>query len=159
MSSFFEGTNIKKTIEDVKEKIFTPFDWLKEITVTKSDWSSFTSKQKEAFNAFIINKTLSFNPQYLPIVEMAMMYPMPNDKLYDFYKDIIPKKQIWNKWIKSNAKWDDEEIATLAEYFECGTREVKEFYSFLEKDQKTIILDELKGFDGKKKKIKKHDKK
>jgi hypothetical protein len=128
-----------------------PFEWLKQITVEKREWSSFTEEEQNGFNAFIINKALSFNKDYIQIVEMAMLYSMPPDKLYDFYKDIIPKKPMWNKWVKSNVKWDEEEIQTLATYFECGTREVKEFLEILSLEEKDVILLELKGFEGKKK--------
>jgi hypothetical protein len=155
MTNFFIGLEEEQIVEEVKDKPFSPFDWLKQITVTKSDWSSFTPKQQEGFNAFIINKALSFNPHYLPIVEIAMTYPMPNDKLYDFYKDIIPKQQIWNKWVKSNMNWNDEEIQLLATYFECSTREIKDNYSLLESLNKDIIISEIKGFEGKVKKKKK----
>lgn len=130
----------------------SPFDWLKQITIEKKPWDSFSDEDKDGFNAFIINKALSYNQHYIPIVEMAMTYPMPNDKLYDFYKDAIPKKQVWNKWIKSNVKWDEEEIKTLANYFECGTKDVKDFYSLLDIESKSIILNEINGFEGKPKK-------
>lgn len=87
-----------------------------------------------------------------------MLYPMPPDKLYDFYKDIIPKKPMWNKWVKSNVKWDEDEIQVLATYFECGTREVKEFLDLLSLEEKNVILLELKGFEGKTKTKKKNGK-
>ena len=159
ITNFFIGLEEEQIVEEVKEKLFSPFDWLKEITVTKSDWSSFSKKQQDGFNAFVINKALSFNPYYLHIVELAMYYPMPNDKLYDFYKDAIPQKQVFNKWIKSNVSWDEEEITALANYFECGPREIKDSYSLLESLNKDIILLEVKGFDSKVKKKKKNDKK
>ena len=137
----------------------SPFDWLKQITVEKREWDSFTEEDRDGFNAFIINKALSYNQHYIPIVEMAMTYPIPNDKLYDFYKDAIPKKQVWNKWIKSNVKWDEEEIKTLANYFECGTKDVKDFYSLLDIESKSIILNEINGFESKPKKKRKSKKK
>ena len=130
----------------------SPFEWVKEITVEKRDWSSFTEEEQSGFNSFIINKALSFNKNYIQIVEMAMLYPMPPDKLYDFYKDIIPKKPMWNKWIKPNISWNDEELQLLAIYFECGTREVKDFIELLVDEDKNIILNELKGIDKKPKK-------
>ena len=129
----------------------TPFDWLKQITVEKRDWSSFTEEEQSGFNSFIINKALSFNKSYIQVVEMAMLYPMPPDKLYDFYKDIIPKKPMWNKWVKSNVNWNDEELQILATYFECSVREVKDFFEILSLEEKNVILLELKGFEGKKK--------
>ena len=155
MSNFFIGVEKEENIEEVKEKPFSPFDWLKQIMVEKRDWNTFSEKQKEGFNPFIINKALSYTKSYIPIVEIAMAYPMPNDKLYDFYKDVIPKKQVFNKWVKSNIEWDEDEIKLLSQYFECGTREIKESYSLLEKDIKVSILNELKGFEGKGKKKKK----
>jgi hypothetical protein len=130
----------------------TPFDWLKQITVEKREWSSFTEEEQSGFNSFIINKALSFNKSYIQVVEMAMLYPMPPDKLYDFYKDVIPKKPMWNKWIKPNTSWNDEELQLLAIYFECGTREVKDFIEILSLEEKDVILLELKGVDKKPKK-------
>jgi hypothetical protein len=129
-----------------------PFEWLKMITVEKRDWSSFTEEEQSGFNSFIINKALSFNKSYIQVVEMAMLYPMPPDKLYDFYKDIIPKKPMWNKWVKPNISWNDEELQLLAIYFECGTREVKDFIELLVDEEKNTILNELKGIDKKPKK-------
>lgn len=137
--------------EQIKKKTLTPFDWLKQITVEKRDWSSFTEEEQDGFNAFIINKALSFNKDYIQVVEMAMMYSMPPDKLYDFYKDIIPKKPMWNKWIKSTVSWNEEELQSIAIYFECGTREAKDFLDLLAPDDKIIILNEIKGFEKKKK--------
>ena len=130
----------------------TPFDWLKHITVEKRDWSSFTEEEQSGFNNFIINKALSFNKEYIQVVEMAMLYPMPPNKLYDFYKDVIPKKPMWNKWVKSNVKWDEEELQSIATYFECGTREAKDLLDLLALDDKIIILNEIKGIDKKPKK-------
>lgn len=129
----------------------SPFDWLKCVTVTKQSWDTFSDEDKEGFNQFILNKALSFNKDYIQIVEIAMMYPMPSEKLYQFYCNTLPKKQIWNKWIKSEVKWNEEEIKVLAQYFECGTREVKDFYSLLDFKEKDVILYELKGFTNDKK--------
>lgn len=160
MNKFFKGVVIEE-LEQEKSKspAITPFFWIKQITVDKNDWNTFSETEKKVFNPFLIHKALSYNRYYLPIVELAMTYSMPNDKLYDFYKDVIPQKQMWNKWVKSNIKWDEEEIKALAQYFECGTHEVKDFYTLLDLKDKSIILNEIKGFEDKKKRKKKNDKK
>ena len=131
---------------------FTPFDWLRAITVTKQPWDTFTDEDKDGFNAFIINKALSFNKDYIQVVEIAMMYPMPPEKLYQFYCNMLPKKQIWNKWIKSQVEYNEEELTTLSQYFECSTREVKDFIGLLEDQEKGVILLEIKGVSNDKKK-------
>lgn len=152
INKFFKGViDEPKILEKEKSKAITPFFWIKQITVDKNEWSSFSETEKKVFNPFLIHKALSYNKYYLPIVEIAMAYPMPNDKLYDFYKDVIPQKQMFNKWVKSNIQWDEEEIKALSQYFECGTHEVKDFYTLLDLKDKSIILNEIKGFELKKK--------
>ena len=130
----------------------SPFEWLKQITVEKRDWSTFTEDEQNGFNAFIINKALSFNKDYIQIVEMAMTYPMPNDKLYEFYKDVVPKKPIWNKWIKSQEVFNEEELKFISEYFECSQRESKDILHILDPQEKDIIIYELKGLENDKQK-------
>ena len=130
----------------------TPFEWIKQITVEKREWNSFTEDEQSGFNSFIINKTLSFNKEYIQIVEIAMMYPMPPDKLYDFYKDTIPKKSIWNKWIKSQEVFNEEELKFISEYFECSQRESKDILRILAPHEKDLIVLEIKGLENDKKK-------
>ena len=137
----------------------TPFDWVKQITVEKREWNSFTEEEQSNFNPFIINKALSFNKDYIQVVEMAMVYPMPPQKLYEFYRDVIPKKPIWNKWIKGQVNFDEEELKFISEYFECSQRESKDIVTLLDSQEKGIILSELKGVEDKPKKKKKNDKK
>ena len=80
---------------------------------------------------------------------------MPPDKMYDFYKDVIPKKKTWSKYIKSNLKYDTEQIETLAKYFQCSTREIKDYLNILEKQEIDVILNEIYGYNKKKKNDKK----
>ena len=39
----------------------TLFDWLKELTGKKRDWGSFTDKEKESFNPYMVNRFLSMH--------------------------------------------------------------------------------------------------
>ena len=130
----------------------TPFDWLKQITVEKREWNSFTEDEQSGFNGFIINKAHSFNKDYIQIVEMAMTYPMPPQKLYEFYKDVIPKKPMWNKWIKSQEQFNEEELKFISEYFECSQRESKDIVTLLDSQEKDVILLEVKGLENDKQK-------
>lgn len=130
----------------------TVFDWVNMITFGKREWDSFTKTEQDAFNPYIINRVLSMTKDYIPIVEMAQTYPMPNEKLYDFYKDVIPKKKVWSKYIKSTSKYDNEQINALSKYFECSTREIKDYLNILEKKEIDVILNEINGYSKKKKK-------
>lgn len=130
----------------------TPFDWVKQITVEKREWNSFTEEEQSNFNPFIVNKTLSFNKDYIQVVEMAMTYPMPPQKLYEFYRDVIPKKPIWSKWVKGQVVYDEEELKFISEYFECSQRESKDIVNLLDSQVKDVILLEVKGSKDDKKK-------
>lgn len=136
----------------------TPFDWVKQITVTKQPWDSFSDSDKDSFNSFIINRALSMHPPYIQVVEMAMTYQMPAKSLYQFYCDVIPKQTVWAKWVKASSTWNEDELKTMATYFECSQREAKDIIDLLEVSEKDVILLEVKGFEGKPKK-KKNDKK
>ena len=130
----------------------TVFDWVNMITFGKREWDSFTETEQDAFNPYIVNRVLSMTKDYIPIVEMAQTYPMPNEKLYDFYKDVIPKKKVWSKYIKSTLKYDNEQNDALSKYFECSTREIKDYLNILEKKEIDVILNEINGYSKKKKK-------
>ena len=43
----------------------TPFDHLKNLHTKKRKWKDFNDEEKKNFNIYIINKALSFNPNYL----------------------------------------------------------------------------------------------
>jgi len=103
----------------------TPFDWVKQITVEKREWNSFTEEEQSNFNPFII---------------------------YEFYRDVIPKKPIWSKWVKGQVNFDEEELKFISEYFECSQRESKDIVNLLDSQVKDIILLEVKGLKDDKKK-------
>ena len=52
----------------------TPFDHLKNLHTKKKNWNDFNDEEKKNFNIFIINKALSFNPNYLNIVNLVQKY-------------------------------------------------------------------------------------
>jgi hypothetical protein len=137
----------------------TLFDWLNQITVEKREWSSFTEDEQSTFNSYMITRFLSMNKDYITITELIAMYPMPPNKTYDFYKSALPKKKIWNKYIKSNITYNTDELNILAQYFKCSIREIKENINILDPQIKDIILLEIKGIKDKPKKKKKNDKK
>ena len=135
------------------------FDWINQVTYEKREWSSFTEDEQTAFNGYMITRFLSMNKDYIAVTELTAMYPMPPNKLYDFYKDALPKKKIWNKYIKSTSTHNTEDLTILTQYFKCSTREIKDYINNLDPQVKDAILLEVKGIKDKPKKKKKNDKK
>jgi hypothetical protein len=135
------------------------FGWINQVTYEKREWSSFTEDEQAAFNGYMITRFLSMTKEYIAVVELAAMYPMPPNKMYDFYKDILPKKKIWSKYIKSTSTHNIDDLTILAQYFKCSIREIKDYTNNLDPQVKDAILLEIKGVKDKPKKKKKNDKK
>ena len=76
----------------------TIFDWLKQINSLKSPVDSFTESNWEAFNAYMVHRFLSMNPDFLELVnEVQILPPTEKKKIYSIYKEYIPKNNKWKK--------------------------------------------------------------
>jgi hypothetical protein len=126
------------------------FDWLKEINTTKSDPNSFTEKDWEVWNSYMVHRFLSQNEDYLELVNEVQKTPPQNKKeIYTIYREFIPKNNKWSKYIKSNIKQRNTDLVNhLKEYWECSSKEVKEYLEFLGNDEVLRILTQ-RGIDKK----------
>ena len=113
------------------------FDWLKAINTTKPPIESFSDKEWEFWNSYMIHRFLSMNPSHIEIVnDIQEMLPTDKKKIYSIYKEFIPKNNKWNKYIKSNIKQHKTELLNhLAHYWECSKNEVKEYLNILDDDK------------------------
>ena len=90
--------------------------WLEEITLTKSPNTSFS------------NLAQKFNPQ-------------DKSQIYSFYKEFIPKKKTWSKYVKSQVKSPNKELVEhLSSYFETSKREAISYIKLLDKSNILRIL-------------------
>ena len=54
---------------------------------------------------------------------------------------MIPKKKVWNKYIKSSKKPKNKELVILiSKYFECGSHEADNYIDIMSKDEVRDIL-------------------
>ena len=120
----------------------TVFNWLNEITVKKSPASQFTQEDWDGWNSYMVHRFLSMNINYVDVVNIAQKFH-PTDKigLYNFYKEIIPRKKVWNKYIKNQNKKDTKELSKiLSNYFKVGLSEANSYIKPLGKENITNIL-------------------
>ena len=81
------------------------WDWLKQINYIKADPSSFSSKDWDIWNSYMIHRFISMNPDYIDIAnEVQSINPQNKKEIYSVYREYIPKNNKWNKYIKSNVK-------------------------------------------------------
>ena len=127
----------------------TIFDWINQINYEKKSWDSFSEAEQKTFNTFIINRWLSMDEELIQIVNYFQKYSIgllePKDT-YMWYRDIIPKKKRFNKYIKGKKamKYDSELITTICKYYETSKNECIEYIEMMDKKQLISIL-ELHG--------------
>lgn len=126
------------------------FDWLKQITYEKQSWDSFTEEDRVSFNPYMIHRFLSMNPEYIEFVNLIQNIPYTEkEKIYKLYLYMIPKKNMFLKYIKSNrTKTREELLQHLASHYECSLREAYEYYHMHHSDTIKDIL-KKRGVDDK----------
>ena len=134
----------------INGNIKTTFDWVKHINQYKTPVESFTDADWDKFNSYVIHRVISMNPDYLEIVNYVQDFP-PQEKrmIYSIYKEFIPKNNKWSKYIKSKVKQPNKDLINhIKDYFECSSREAKEYINILAPTEINRILTN-KGLDKK----------
>ena len=126
------------------------FDWLKAINTTKPPVESFTDKDWEVWNSYMVHRFLSMDRSLIEIVnDIQEIPPTDKNKIYSIYKEFIPKNTKWNKYIKSKIKQPNKDLVNhIKNYFECSSKEAKEYIYMLDKPEISRILTD-RGLDKK----------
>jgi len=122
--------------------IMTLFDWLKELTGKKRDWDSFSDKERESFNPYMINRFLSMHEPFVELVNYVQTIPYTEkQKYYTVYCQLLPKKNVWLKYIKSKMKQPTKElVSAIAQIMECSQREATNAVITLDNDYLEEVL-------------------
>ena len=118
------------------------FDWLQHITLYKTPAKEFADKDWDNFNSYMVHRFISMSPYYVEVADYAQGL-MPNNKkeIYNFYKEMIPKRKVWLQYIKSkNKPYNKELVKLIEEYFEVGETEASPYISILDKNETISIL-------------------
>jgi hypothetical protein len=127
----------------------TIFDWLNEISYNKTPWFSFTEKDQESFNRYMINRFISMKSDYIDIVNLVQKYPLSDKNLYNFYCKTIPKKKTFFRYIKpKKSKMNSLLVSILAQDLNISEREIKDNQHLISKNLSKSILQQ-RGIDEK----------
>lgn len=143
-----------------KREINNIFGWLNEITVQKSPPESFSNKSWDNWNSYMVHRFLSMNRYYIDIVNYVQkMNPQSKKEIYTIYKEMIPRKKLWLKYLKKESKTNTKKISEyIGEYMEVGLREANDYISILGKERIKNILHSMGIEDKEIKKIIKESK-
>ena len=134
----------------MKDKTKNIFDWLQHITLYKTPASEFTDNDWENFNSYMVHRFISMSPYYVEVADYAQsMLPTMKKEIYNFYKEMIPKRKVWLQYIKSKTKTVNKDlIEVIAKYYEVGVTDATSYFTVMTKEEISVILSEM-GKDSK----------
>jgi len=121
------------------------FGWLDEIMLHKSDPQSFSQESWDKWNSYMVHRYLSMNISYIDIVNYVQkINPQNKQQIYTIYREMIPKKKLWLKYVKNENKRNLKQIPEyIAEYFNCSLGEAENYIDILRKHGVKGILWEM----------------
>lgn len=133
-----------------KKQIKNIFGWLEEITVNKSPLSSISDESWDTWNSYMVHRYISMNQDYIDIANLVQkINPQNKKQIYSIYKEMVPKRKMWLKYIKNEAKKDQKELEEyIAKYFDCSLGEAEHYIDILRGVGVKSILNEM-GVDSK----------
>ena len=129
----------------MKDRTKNIFDWLNEITLYKTPTQEFTDKDWENFNSYMVHRFVSMNLYYAEIANIAQsLMPTNKKEIYNFYKEMIPKRKTFFKYVKSKNKSASKELVEkIASYFKVGEAEGSSYVDILGKENILSLLREM----------------
>ena len=109
--------------------------WLNEITLYKTPVHEISEESWNNFNSYMIHRYLSMDISYIDIVNYVQkINPQNKKQVYSIYREMIPKKKVYLKYIKNENKRNYKELSEyVAEYWDCSLGEADEYIPLLQK--------------------------
>ena len=128
-----------------EDKINNIFDWLQHITLYKTPASEFTDNDWENFNSYMVHRFISMSPYYVEVADYAQsMLPTMKKEIYNFYREMIPKKKVWLQYVKSKTETINKDLVEdIAKYYEVGAADALSYIAVMTKEEIPIILSEM----------------
>jgi len=116
------------------KKVDNIWGWLNEITLYKSSPEEISQESWDKFNSYMIHRYLSMDIGYIDIVNYVQkINPQSNKQIYSIYREMIPKKKVYLKYVKNENKKNYKEVAEyVADYLECSLGEADQYIPILQ---------------------------
>ena len=121
----------------------TLFDHITHITTINDSnyFKTLSDMDKKTYSIYMINRFLSINSDWVVYVNEIQKYTqqLKENGIHIVYNEIIPKKKVYLKYIKSskNKKYNDDILNILKKEYELGSNQVKAYYDIFFKDEKS----------------------
>jgi len=96
-------------------------------------FDELSESDRKTYSTYMINRLVSMNIKYLPIVNEFQRYPIGARESYLFYSQCIPKKRQFNKYVKSTSesKYESWLVELIARYHEVSNHHAIEYLELM----------------------------
>jgi hypothetical protein len=120
----------------------SPFDFVEAASFTKKDIIRDGDAEERDYNAFIVNKALSFFPDAVfDAQEMNREYFLDPIMQFDYFRLSLRKRKRISKWFK---KIDNGDIETVSQAFSLSLNKSREALRSLTDEELVEIKEKLK---------------
>ena len=136
----------------------TPFDYLKLVHNKEVKWEDLNEEEQKSWNTFIINRALSFNSDYLDIVNNLQPYTggqLTPAEIFKYYQGMLPNNFRFKKWIKGKKEknHNPQLLSLLSRHFECSRNQVEDYLNLMNKKNLKTLLTSIGLQEGEIKKL------
>lgn len=117
------------------------FDFVNAINHSKDTLFEDPQAEKD-YNAFVVNRSLSYFPDTVLYANMMNMYSeVPKQWQFEFLRGTVPKRKRFAKWAKKQDNPTD--LAAVQEYYKYSAERALEALSILSKQQIEVIKQQM----------------
>tara|TARA_R110002020_G_scaffold110142_2_gene254467 strand:+ start:134 stop:559 length:426 start_codon:yes stop_codon:yes gene_type:complete len=129
----------------LKNRTNNIFCWINEITLHKTPAQEFTDKDWEIFNPWLVHRFISMNLYYIELANYAQtLMPTNKKEIYNFYREMVPKRKVFLKYIKSkNKSASTELIEKISSYFRVGKAEGSSYIDIMNNEDILSLLRDM----------------
>ena len=93
----------------------------------------------------MVHRFVSMHVYYVEIADYAQsMLPTMKKQIYNFYKEMLPKKKVWLQYVKSKTETVNKDLVEdIAKYYEVGVEDARSYIAVMTKEEIPIILSEM----------------
>jgi hypothetical protein len=115
-----------------EQKGLTPFDFIKSVSNNKKDLLKDNPENAKEYNAFMVNRGLSFYPDTVLIANEMNLYPeIPAESQYYYYMSAIRKGNRFSEWHK---KKKDDDLDLVQRAYQVRRDVAKQYIKLLSKE-------------------------
>lgn len=120
----------------------SPFDFLNAINFTKEDLFEKDPQAAKDYNAFLINRGLSYFPDTIFYAnQMNQQSGLDKDMQFFFFLNTVTKKKRFSKWSKKDP--ETESLQLVKEYYGYSSEKATEALKILSEENLIMIKEKL----------------